>query len=860
MKKLLLLYVVVCLADAGVAKDINTDGRCDLADFAALSEDWMEQAVPNGGTVWVEEDYDAAAIDSKPAAADGSWVYMNTIGVTNACSASTPHSLKIGHDTVPNAGYLIWVAPSSAGYEKGRVSFKMLLPDSGRYERLYIQGSAGGADKIVVNITLSGALIYDYVNATALTGTLALNQWHKIDLYFDHSDMSVGINGCYYLFVDEVFSGRQPLSGAATGSYRVTWGYGNLSRYIDDVRIDSGVVQNSVMDLNEDCVVGLPDLSLFLTHWLSGIQDVGIPVKAVSWVRLWAAENYPGKKMVYSTMSQDPDGFFALRIDPDTGTCEQFLCGADNSNFPTAADIALDGSLYVGAAWSGRLFHLAPGATSLSDLGVINADKATFPCRIDQDRDGNVWIGGYPACDLTKYVPSTGQFVHYGRMDPVDMYCYPMYNADGRIVCAIKYTRPHLVIFDPRTGEKMETGPVGGPQDYFELLKDKFGSVYLLHNSVYYAVNGFDVTPLTQTPQIKHDNAFSDGTYFDFEDSKLLVYRNFRTTRPGGSRTISYLDYEGTGSRIFHMIEGPDNCIYGSTYLPLHLFKYDISTGQMVDYNRASLSGGQAYSMAAVNGKVYISAYGEGNLSVYDPTLPYHYGETANDNPRHLCRISPDASRPRSTIAGPDGKIWITTVPDYGMWRGPLCSYNPVTEQKKSFYIAGEGSCYTLAYLPPQQLFAVGTTIRGGGGTIPKQPYAELILWNYATEQETWRGTISTQATDYTALAVTPSGKLFGTVNLAGNASKIFCFDPVTKAFVWSADSPGLPLDLGLVVKPDGNLFGFTSNRIYQLNTATYSIETVVSDEINGFDVPGPLIGQYLYFSKAHRLKRLKVF
>ena len=52
------------------------------------------------------------------------------------------------------------------------------------------------------------------------------------------------------------------------------------------------------------------------------------------------------------------------------------------------------GRLYVGGAYAGHLLCFDPAADALLDLGAIHPEAAVFPCRMDEDADGRIWIGG----------------------------------------------------------------------------------------------------------------------------------------------------------------------------------------------------------------------------------------------------------------------------------------------------------------------------------------------------------------------------------------------------------------------------------------------------------------------------------
>ena len=86
--------------------------------------------------------------------------------------------------------------------------------------------------------------------------------------------------------------------------------------------------------------------------------------------------------------------------------------------------------------------------------------------------------------------------------------------------------------------------------------------------------------------------------------------------------------------------------------------------------------------------------------------------------------------RPRAMVTGPMGRVWIASVPDYGLWGGPLSWFDPGTEafwdlprycRRGELLVAGHGC-------PRQDLLAVGTTINGGSGTRPRVAQAVLFF------------------------------------------------------------------------------------------------------------------------------------
>ena len=591
------------------------------------------------------------------------------------------------------------------------------------------------------------------------------------------------------------------------------------------------------------------------------IRDIGIPVQSVNWVRLHPGKNREGIPCIYATMGQHADNLFVLQINPETGAFRQFVSEAPKSNYPTATFMSRTGRLYVGAAYAGQLLCFDPEKETLEDLGPINPGAATFPCRIDEDCDGRIWIGSYGTADLTCFDSDTGQFTRHGRMDEVDMYNYPLVNGDGTIACLIRMTKPHVVVFDPKSGEKRTVGPMTTKgEDTIDLRRGIDGYLYIESSLGNFRIEGFEAVPVNTLPEpARVTTSLADETTFDFADAQQLLYRKLEIRKSDGETRTFDLNYEASGSDIFYVHAGPDGCVYGSSILPLHLFCYNPEDGELVNLGKCSSATGEAYSMANLDGKIYISSYPGATISEYDPSQPYRFGSQPGDNPRDLGRIDDISYRPRSTLTGPLGRVWTASIPDYGRWGGPLCYYEPKTGERKAYYrICGDASCYTLAYLKDQKLIAVGTSISGGSGTQSKVEQAVLFLWDYEAEKKVWEGTLDRPVSCFNALLNGTDGKLYGTVVGGDMPPELFVFDPESHEFTNRlAIPPGHPLDLGLQNGPDEKIYGFTNSCIYRLDPASLTIEELIRDS---FSVAGPILGQEVYFATGHHLRALKLF
>ena len=217
--------------------------------------------------------------------------------------------------------------------------------------------------------------------------------------------------------------------------------------------------------------------------------------------------------------------------------------------------------------------------------------------------------------------------------------------------------------------------------------------------------------------------------------------------------------------------------------------------------------------------------------------------------------------RPRSTLAGPLGRVCLASLPDYGRWGGPLTYYDPQTGERKAYYqICGDGSCYTLAHLEEMHLIAVGTSIFGGSGTRPKVDQAVLFLWDYQAEKKIWEGTFDRPVAVFSALLTGPDGRLYGTVHGGNQPAEIFVFNPKSREFTDRLSLPdGRPLELGLQNGPDGKIYGFTTSCVYRLDPNSLATEEVIVEE-DGFSIAGPILDQDIYFAKGHWLRAAQIF
>jgi hypothetical protein len=595
------------------------------------------------------------------------------------------------------------------------------------------------------------------------------------------------------------------------------------------------------------------------------VRDIGVPVRGVNWVQLIVGRDSSGRECLYAVMGQQADNLFVLQIDPLAGTFRQAVAPGSGSNYPTTAIWGKDNRLYIGAAWSGHLLSFDPKKRRIEDLGAINPPHDTFPCRIDNAPDGSLIIGSYAGASLTRYDPKTRRFKRYGRCDEVEMYCYPLVAPDGIAACQIGSTTSQVVLVDPKTGEKKKVGPIvraGEPGRSVSLQRGADGQLYIISSEGNFRIRGMGVEKIEQAPAPEAPQTLSDGSSFSFADAEQQEYRQLVIQKPSGEKRQFSLDYKASGTSIFLLHLGPDGKIYGSSVMPLHLFRYDPADGTLIDLGRCSPAAGEAYSMGNLDGKLYICSYPGAMLSVYDPSRPYEFGESPSHNPRSLGRMDEVSYRPRAMLTGPLGRVWTGSIPVGGLWGGPLAWYDPATGEKKSYReVVPDQSLAALAWLESLGLIAGGTAIGGGTGTQPKAKEAVIFLWDPVKEQKVWSGVPKEGTTRIRGLLALPDGRLCGiAVGLSAEGKKfeeVFMFDPGRREFLRFIPLPkGGPLDNSLQLGADGEIYGLTWRVLFRIDPRTDTLEELF--RLPGeFQVVGPLVGKTLYFATNHRLRSL---
>jgi hypothetical protein len=605
----------------------------------------------------------------------------------------------------------------------------------------------------------------------------------------------------------------------------------------------------------------IPILAFFILNSLPkssfAQQDLGIPVREAM---VWGAYVGPGKagKMdtIYLSFGQYNAPLFLLAVNPDTGKMKQFNGPLSSEMGSWGFTIDQENRIYLGSYYHAHLLRFDPKTEEWDDLGQPGGEGESFICRITTAPDGKIWGGTYPSAKLFSYDPKTGMSEDFGRMDPDQFYCYPTAAEDGFIYCAIQFEKMDIVVFDPERKAITSLIPLEHRKPgRVSFVKGKDGKIYskLSSSDKWYLIEGGErLVEISKSEIPFPQESLPDGRMFHLIDENLLRIENPLTKE---KKEIP-LQYEAAGSYIFVVSTGPDEKIYGSSMLPLRLFVYDPHTQSLTNLGKAAYAGGEIYSMGSLNGKLYLCSYPEARLSVYDPQKPLRFGDKEDSNPRDLGPIGNEQYRPRTMIAGPHGRVYIGSYPDYGLLGGAISVYDPKKNEKRVYrHIVQNQSIASLAYIEKFDLIAGGSSIRGGTGTHAIEKEAKLILWDPKEERKIFEIVPVPEAKAILSLAVTVDGMLYGITD----NEKVFVFDSerreVKKIFDLGFKEPrGISLQLG----PDLRLYGLAKEAIFFIDPRNDQISLVLSPPVpihSGM----AMLGRKIYFGSNANLWEFEI-
>ncbi len=578
-------------------------------------------------------------------------------------------------------------------------------------------------------------------------------------------------------------------------------------------------------------------------------ERIGIPLRAV---------DYGNAHGAFAQSPQGRPGMFYISYYATTG-CELIGYHAESGELvkvplPSGGGYGLclgsDGALYVGGVGPGDLYRYDPAAGSLDTLGGSEFG-VEYMWQLVANDDGKIYGCCFPTCNVIEYDISSGSLIDLGPLSDTEKYTRALcLDAGGRIWAGVgmraglvrinpasgqrremlperyressccrnlfssgRYVSTSLshdgvvLVFDSETGDLVRTVPrpadgggwmhtVGAPAGSIYLYNSPSGDLYQ------YDIEGDTLSLLAQgLGQCEH---VVDGRYVHGIDDQ--DYFLFDLTR-GEDLDRKRLTEATDGMRIQTLAAGADGHLYGSTYICQHMFRYDAEKEELSDLGRVMRLGGQVDSMhAGRDGKIYMGSYIRATLSIYDPTRPWQPGQEGDSNPRELGRIGHGQYRTCSTVLGPDGNMWVGSIPDYNSGpTGALTRWDPRTDEHRSWTDLVPGGAIRRAIVDDRYLYCAG------GG--------RFFVWDPGTESK-----ICELELNVSSLALLRDGSV-----LISASDDLSVFDPVSMSVARTFASPIGPMN-SLAVLPDGQVYGMNADAVARIDPIAGTGEKVADE------------------------------
>jgi outer membrane protein assembly factor BamB len=538
-------------------------------------------------------------------------------------------------------------------------------------------------------------------------------------------------------------------------------------------------------------------------------ERLGIPVRKGGLMGCILGPDGRGGEALYFNFNQLSGLLFLVQVNPDTGQARQF--NAAKGPGAWAFIVGSDQKIYLGT-WDGALILRFDPKQPDNGLEVVGKPSASedYLWQFDNARDGALYACTYPNAKLVRFDPQSGGMQDLGRMHPTEMYARSVaVGPTGKVYVGIGTEKGDLVVFDPTTGRHRSILPEGLPGrkggGTVAVSRRADGQVYAELGTNLMRLDDETATPVGRAPGMpplklrdgREVVAFGRGT-FSLKDPR---------TGAVAERTF---EYAGAGDHIFMVGVGPSNCVYGSTAMPLEVFRFDPRSG--ASEHLGAMPGGEVYSMLEHEQKLYLCYYGGAVMNLYDPAKAFwRFGAGADCNPISFGGVGDGHLRPRAMIRGPKGLIYIGSEPPYGQLGGALAAWDPKVNKTIENYrhLVTNQSIVSLAWEPGSRLIFGGSGNFGGGGTRPAEKEALFFAFDPEQKRKVFEAALVPGAVKYPA-TFAASGKVF---TAAGD--KLLAFDPQTMKVVRILALPGGQVDIALARHRSGKLVGLTSKGVY---------------------------------------------
>lgn len=563
---------------------------------------------------------------------------------------------------------------------------------------------------------------------------------------------------------------------------------------------------------------------------------------------------------IYIGINQGHDndvGFLVVAMNPHSGECRQFQAPA-GCVAPWGMCAVPGGGVLV-TSINGQICRLEPGASTLR----VVANAHTWLWQIERGPDGLYYLGSQPGAKLFRFDLQAGELEEAGSVSTSQsMLRHLCAGPDGFIYGIVGCTATQAIAFELATGTVSELLPEHEATENFHKIGwDPDDEVYVecTTGHIYHLRNG---------RAVRSDQEKWKG----FAPLRLCDGRPVRTLDPdsvqigeGDNARVLPILYEGAGTSIFHLAKGPRHSVYGSTLLPLYLFRYDAQREVLASLGRGSRDNGEAYSFGHVGDKLYYATYPSGLLMCYDPARDWNPAPQWDGNPRQVAELGEGHCRPRAMEVDAQERVWVGSHAEYGKFHGGLACYDTRTETlQNNPVVIPHQSIMSLASRPDGKVLYGATSTLRGSGVEPSTKEAHIFAWDVENRKMLWQNVPVPDETAVTNL-LQQDGKLYGTTVPRGT---FFVADARTgKVEKEYSAAFGAAREESMNWAPDGAIYGITWMALFrwQPGSAPEELLRHVDDETarryggSVFHRGAAIVANRLYFSSGSRLLSIQL-
>jgi streptogramin lyase len=592
------------------------------------------------------------------------------------------------------------------------------------------------------------------------------------------------------------------------------------------------------------------------------LRDHGIPVRRGSVMSVVSAPHpKTGRDRVFLGYNTGGN-FLVVQVDPATGRCVPFD-GPPGCQGPWGMIAVPDGRLIVTSV-AGQVCVLDPAKKTFK----VVAQAKTWFWSITRGCDGLYYLASSPGAHLWRFNLETAQLDDLGSMSDTQVYLRVVIGApDGYVYGSTGSTAPQIIAYHIATGKVTELLPAREEKHLpFPSLGwwPDGGIVALSNGGNAYRLEGGKAKPIGKANWSSYEpQRLTDGRPVRYVDPDSLRVGEGRKAR------VLPVAYKAPGTGIFHLAEGPGKTVYGSTIMPLYLFRHTPKTGKTECLGRGGPDNGEAYSFGHADGILYYATYSTGLLMRYDPEKPWEPSPKWNKNPRLLGPLGTGHNRPRAMFVDAKKRVWVGSIPEYGKTTGGLACYDTVKKRlDNNPVVVPDQSIMALTADDEARVIYGATDIEGGSGAGSRTKEAKLFAWDPVRKRRLWDVVPIPGATGIINLLYV-RGKLYGNSRAPGMVFNFFCFDPATRKVVYV-----IPSDISAVreqsmsLGPDGNIYGITWITLFRWRPEAGTIDVLVrtpekeAARYSGgslFHRGAAIIGGRLYFSCGAQVRSMRL-